>query len=88
MKNPLQTLVIAGVIAITTASAAFAGGNHQQMAQRNWEYWNGKKAESKANVERQVSETPAAPKASQYPCPRCVYDQQAGGYVQKHYGKN
>ena len=85
MKNPLQILVIAGVIAATTASAAFAGGDPQLMAQHNWEYWNQQKNSQSAKTSgtQQVSDSTATPKASQYPCPNCVYDQQAGGYVQK-----
>ena len=85
MKNPLQTLVLAGVVAVATSSAAFAGGNPQMMAQRDWDYWNQQhKAESaKANGMQRASDTTTAPQASQYPCPNCVYDQQAGGYVPK-----
>ena len=88
MKNLLQTVVLAGVVAAAASSAAFAGGNPQLMAQRNWEYWQQHKAESdKANGVRQVSDSNAPSQASQYPCPNCTYDQQTGGYVQKPYGK-
>lgn len=88
MKNPLQTLMIAGVIAVISSSAAFAGGNHQLMTQRNWEYFNQQKGEAgKSSAVQKVSDTIATPKASQYPCANCAYDQQAGGYVQKTYGK-
>jgi len=87
MKKLFKTFVLAGVLAAATTSGAFAGGNHQAMAQRNWEYFNQKKESSKASGVQQVSDTVAAPKASQYPCANCVYDQQQGGYVQKNYGK-
>ncbi len=88
MKKLFKTFVLAGVLAVATTSGAFAGGNHQAMAQRNWEYFNQKKVESgKASGVQQVSDTLAAPKASEYPCANCVYDQQQGGYVQKNYGK-
>lgn len=92
MKNLLQTLVLAGVVAVAATSGAYAK-NHpvpaqQQRIERNAEYWNGKNAESgKASGERQMSDITAMPKASQYPCAHCVYDQQLGGYVQKDYGK-
>ncbi len=88
MKNPLLTLVVAGVIAITTASAAFAGGNPQLMAQRNWEYFNQQKntQPAKSGSAQQVSDA-TVQKASEYPCGNCVYDHQLGGYVQKYYGK-
>ena len=88
MKKLFKTFVLAGVLAAASTSGAFAGGNHQAMAQRNWEYFNQKKVEAgKTSGERQMSETATTPKASQYPCANCVYDQQAGGYVQKNYGK-
>ena len=85
MKNPLQTLLVAGVIAVTTASAAFAGGNPQLMAQRNWEYFNQQKntQSAKTSGTQQVSDNMATPKTSEYPCGNCVYDQKAGGYVPK-----
>ena len=88
MKNPLQTLVLAGVVAIAASSAAFAGGNPQLMGQRSWEYWNQQhKAEAdKLSGMRQASDSNAG-QATQYPCPNCTYDQQTGGYVQKPYGK-
>ena len=90
MKNLFKTVVLAGVVAAAASSAAFAGGNPQLMAQRSYEYWNQQKntQPAKPSGTQQVSDTAAMPKASQYPCPRCVYDEQAGGYVQKHYGKN
>lgn len=86
MKNPLQTLVIAGIIAATTATAAFAGGNPQLMAQRNWEYFNQQKnsQSAKTNGTQQASDNVASPKASEYPCANCVYDHQAGGYVPRN----
>lgn len=89
MKNLFKTVILAGAIAAATSSAAFAGGNPDRMAQRSYEYWNQKNAEStRTSGTQQVSDTAAMPKASQYPCSHCIYDEKAGGYVKKYYGKN
>ena len=89
MKNLFKTVVLASVVATATSSAAFAGGNPQLMAEHNWEYWNQHKAESsKTTGTQQASDSATSmPKASEYPCGNCVYDNQIGGYVQKTHTK-
>lgn len=92
MKKLLQTAILAGVVAITATSGAYAKSHprttEQQRIDRNAEYWNGKNTESsKTSGERQVSDTGYTPKASEYPCGNCVYDSNLGGYVQKTVGK-
>jgi hypothetical protein len=92
MKTLLKSLMLSGVIALSVSSAAVAGdypaSPQQQRAERNWEYWNKKNADSSpARAERQMSDAAATPKVSQYPCGKgCIYSHELGGYVQKHYG--
>ncbi len=93
MKNPLQTLVLAGVVAIASTSGAYAKSHprnaEQQRIDRNAEYWNGKNAESaNAAGAQKVSDTGAyRPRVSEYPCGNCVYNSDLGGYVEKTVGK-
>ncbi len=92
MKILLKTLILSGVTALSVSSAAVARdypvSPKQALAERNWEYWNKKNADSSpARGERQISDAAASPKVSQYPCGKgCVYSHELGGYVQKHYG--
>jgi len=92
MRNLLKTVILAGVVASAATSAAVARdypvSPQQARAERNWEYWNKKNADSSpARGERQMSDTSANPKVSQYPCGKgCVYSHELGGYVQKNYG--
>jgi hypothetical protein len=92
MKTLLKTLILSGVVAVSVSSAAVARdypvSPQQQRAERSWEYWNKKNADSSpARAERQMSDAAATPKVSQYPCGKgCVYSHELGGYVQKHYG--
>jgi hypothetical protein len=92
MKTLLKSLMLSGVVALSVSSAAVARdypvSPQQERAERSFEYWNKKNADSSpARSERQMSDTAATPKVSQYPCGKgCVYSHELGGYVQKHYG--
>ena len=91
MKNLSQSVAIAVAILATTTSVALAKdhplSSKNQRYDRNWQYWNqSDNGTNRAGTEHRRSDTAAASKASQYPCARCVYDQQLGGYVKKNYG--
>jgi len=87
MKTLVKTLILSSVIVMTASSAAIAGdypiSPKQQRMERNWEYWNQKNMNNHKADTRQVSSNTSMPKVSQYPCSRCVYDHQLGGYVEK-----
>lgn len=92
MKTLLKSLMLSGVVALSVSSAAVARdypiSPKQERAERSWEYWNKKNADSSSvRAERQMSDAAATPKVSQYPCGKgCVYSHELGGYIQKHYG--
>ena len=93
MKMLLKSLILSGVAVLSVSSAAVARdypvSPQQARAERSWEYWNKKNADSSpARGERQMSDAAANPKVSQYPCGKgCVYSHELGGYVQKYYGR-
>lgn len=91
MKNLLQILILASVVASATASAALASNypTYRQEVDRELDMdYGDRSAESrKAGGDSQKAGVTNTPDVSQYPCPRCVYDHKLGGYVAKNYGK-
>jgi hypothetical protein len=82
----LRTLAFAGIVTLTAASAALAGGDQiqQRRAMEDAAYWQGRNA-AQANTQRGVDSSNhnnARSDVSQYPCANCVWDNARGGYVQ------
>lgn len=85
MKTLVKSLMLAVVVAGAASTSAMAGdtNSQQRLAQRNYEYFNVASAAQPAAKGSTASSTAYTPKVSQYPCGRCVYDSQLGGYVEK-----
>lgn len=90
-----KTLMFAALVASTSISAAYAGGDQAQrrIGEENAAYF-AQKGQSDSGMATKkaagdsMKQDMQNSSASQYPCGGCIYDEKAGGYVLKTPGKH